>query len=153
MKISDSDIRKIEQLAGSWQVEMPDERFFANLAANVQERARSPARPWWRPMLAPLAGVLGMLLLLGFGWWQLSAGIEQNRLAQAAADWSVERVDWENIDSVLEELGTGGLLSQPSYGTAESIGGAEGGTGESLEKVLDTMDEQELRQLISEINS
>jgi hypothetical protein len=104
MKITDSDIRKIEQLAEAWQVEMPDERFFINLPVKVLESVQVAPRPWWSIAAVPAGAVAAMVVFLGLGSFLTGREIvNNNRLARAAVERSVEDEDWEDIDGLLAE--------------------------------------------------
>jgi hypothetical protein len=116
MKIIDSDIEKIERLAGAWSLEMPDERFFINLPAKVLDKAAASPRPWWTRVAAPAGAVAAMALLLAAG--AIFAGREvrgTDRMFRAAAEWSSESADWDGIDRVLSEASEAGVSGLHHY--------------------------------------
>ncbi len=116
MKITDSDIRKIERLADAWEVQMPAESFFVNLPAKVMVQVREKPRPWWfrLPVPAGAAALMAVIAVAGF----FIAGRDAARsrhLAKAAVEWDAEGRDWENLDRVLAEAQDAGVSDLHRY--------------------------------------
>jgi len=96
---------KLLQLTGSWEVEMPEDRFFINLPVMVTEKLRERPASWWQKgwiYWGALSGAMAAVMLL-FAW-QLGAGITAgNNLAQAASEWGLDDYGWERVDEVLSQ--------------------------------------------------
>ena len=109
---------KLLQLAGSWEVEMPEDRFFINLPVVVTESLRAKPVSWWQKgwiYWGTLSGAMTAVMLL-FAW-QLGTGINaNNNLAKAASEWGIDEYGWERVDEVLSQAGQSGGLS-PSFQT------------------------------------
>jgi len=116
MKITDTDIKKIEQLSGTWQVEMPDERFFVNLPVKVLERALERPRPLWSRLALPAGAAAAAALMLGAGLAMTVGQARDNgRMMRAAAEWNSESDDWEHIDQALAEARESGVTGLHRY--------------------------------------
>lgn len=105
--------QKVLQLAESWKVEMPGERFFINLPVTVAESVRSKAVPWWQKgwiYWGSLTGVMTAVMLL-FAW-QLGSGLNaDNKLVKAASEWGLNDYGWERVDEVLSQADQNAQLS------------------------------------------
>jgi hypothetical protein len=103
IKNQDSSTQKLLQLAGSWEVEMPDERFFINLPVTVGEKLRKRPVSWWQKgwiYWGALSGAMTAVMLL-FAW-QLGTGLRaEDTLSQAASEWGLEDYGWERVDEAL----------------------------------------------------
>lgn len=104
----DHSTQKLLQLAGSWEVEMPDDRFFINLPVVVKESVRVKEISWWQKgwiCWGTLSGAMTAVMLL-FAW-QLGAGISaDNQLVKAASEWGLDDYGWERVDEVLGQSGS-----------------------------------------------
>ena len=104
---------KLLQLAGSWEVEMPEERFFINLPVAVGEKLRERPASWWQKgwvCWGTLSGAMTAVMLL-FAW-QLGAGIKaDNQLVKAASEWGLDDYGWERVDEVLSQADQNTRLS------------------------------------------
>ncbi|MDO9390854.1 MAG: hypothetical protein Q7U71_03665 [bacterium] len=109
---------KLLQLAHSWEVEMPEDRFFINLPVVVAESLRAKPVSWWQRgwiYWGTLSGAMTAVMLL-FAW-QLGTGISaNNNLAKAASEWGIDDYGWERVDEVLSQAGQNDGLS-PSLQT------------------------------------
>jgi hypothetical protein len=96
----------LSAILDKWQVEMPDQQFFANLPAVVQQAALKPSRPWWSAVLAPLPVTsFIMVAALAFGIATIQSRISSdNRISLTAAHWASENYGWSNIDEALESV-------------------------------------------------
>jgi hypothetical protein len=105
--------QRLLQLAGSWEVEMPEEKFFINLPVVVGESLRAKPASWWRKgwiYWGALSGAMAAVMLL-FAW-QLGAGIKaDSRLVKAASEWGLDDYGWERVDEVLSQAGQSTELS------------------------------------------
>ncbi|MHB8155907.1 MAG: hypothetical protein ACYDEQ_00685 [Desulfocucumaceae bacterium] len=112
---------KLLQLAGIWEVEMPEERFFINLPVVVAESLRAKPVSWWQKgwiYWGTLSGAMTAVMLL-FAW-QLGAGINaDNQLVKAASEWGLDDYGWERVDEVLSQAGQNDGLSRSlqTYGS------------------------------------
>jgi len=101
----DPTTQKLLQLAGRWEVEMPDERFFINLPVTVGESFRERPAPWWQKgwvYWGTLSGAMTAVMLLLV--WQLGTGLNaNNKLANAASEWGLDDYGWEKVDEVLAQ--------------------------------------------------
>jgi len=104
---------KLLQLAGSWEVEMPEERFFINLPVVVAEILRAKPVSWWQKgwiYWGTLSGAMTAVMLL-FAW-QLGTGINSsNKLVRAASEWGIDDYGWERVDEVLSQADQNTQLS------------------------------------------
>ncbi len=122
MKITETDIKKIESLVDAWEVQMPDDRFFVNLPAKVLDGALKPRKAWWSRLPVPIGAAAAAALILAFGIFL--AGREARgtgRLMLAAAEWSSESADWEGIDQVLAEAQNAGISDLHRYLDASGL--------------------------------
>ncbi|MBI4727491.1 hypothetical protein HY768_09810 [candidate division TA06 bacterium] len=103
----DRTTQKLLQLVGSWQVEMPEDRFFINLPVMVEEKVKERPSSWWQKgwiYWGALSGAMTAAVLL-FAW-QLGTGISADgRLARAASEWGLDDYGWERVDEVLVQSG------------------------------------------------
>lgn len=116
MKINDSDIKKIERLADSWEVRMPDERFFINLPAKVMEQAGEEPRPWWLRLVLP-AGAATLMAVLAIAGLFITGreALISRHFVNASVEWGAEGQDWENLDRVLAEAQDAGVSGLYRY--------------------------------------
>ncbi len=120
--MNDSDIDKIERLADTWQVEMPEENFFINLPERVRQQAEIQKASWWETVGASLGAATAMVVILAIGAYFLGVGLgQQKRLMAAAAEWQAESASWEKIDMVLEEAQRVGVSGLHQYLSPDGV--------------------------------
>ncbi|MBI5805607.1 hypothetical protein HZA73_06130 [candidate division TA06 bacterium] len=113
IKNQDLAAQKLLQLAGNWEVEMPEDRFFTNLPVVVAESLRAKPVSWWQKgwiCWGTLSGAMTAVMLLFV--WQLGTGINaNNNLDKAASEWGIDNYGWERVDEVLSQAGQSAELS------------------------------------------
>ncbi|MBU1355970.1 MAG: hypothetical protein KJ620_05340 [Candidatus Edwardsbacteria bacterium] len=141
-----------------WQVEMPDQQFFANLPAVVQQAALKPSRPWWSAVLAPLPVTsFIMVAALAFGIATIQSRISSdNRISLTAAHWASEKYGWSNIDEALEAVAQDIPVSQNNshekYLSTLQKGTYLYGT-DNAAQMLDELSETEMEYILSELQN
>ncbi len=147
---------ELSLILDKWQVEMPDQQFFANLSAVVQQTALRPAKPWWSVMLSPMpAASFMMVFLLAFGITAMRNRISSdNRISQTAAHWASENYGWSNIDEALEAVAQDIPVSQ-NDAHEEYLSTLQKGIylegSDNATHLLDDLSETEMEYLLSEL--
>ena len=132
--------------ADAWRVEDPGEAFFAALPAVVQQRAAARRAPWaFAPALLPHGAVAAAaMILVAAGAISLQRQTADQRLAVAAAEWSVEGRSADGGDVAGQLIGSQGQGLDESLGAAVERMSVEGKQGYQL---LDGLDDDELKLL------
>jgi len=141
-----------------WQVELPDQQFFVNLAAVVQQEATQKPRPWWSTVLAPMPVTsFLMLFILTFGITAMRSRISADRkLSLTAANWASEHYGWSNIDEALETLAEENPVSQ-DLSHVKYLSTLRKGTylygSENAAQMIDDLSDTEMEYLLSELQN
>ncbi len=131
---------------GAWRVEDPGEAFFATLPAVVQQRAAARRAPWAVApgLLAHGALAAAAMVVIAVGAATLQRQAADQRLAVAAAEWSVEGRSADGGDVAGQLIGSQGQGLDESLGAAVERMSVEGKQGYQL---LDGLDDDELKLL------
>jgi len=141
-----------------WQVEMPDQQFFVNLAVVVQQEAMKKPRPWWSTVFAPMPVTSFLILFaLAFGITAMQSRISADRkLSLTAANWASEHYGWSNIDEALEALAEENPVSQ-DVSHAKYLSTLRKGTylygPDNAAQMIDDLSETEMEYLLSEMQN
>jgi hypothetical protein len=149
---------ELSLILDKWQVEMPDQQFFINLPAVVQQAALKPDRPWWRAVLAPLpvtSFIMAAVLAIGIATIQSRISTD-NRISLTAAHWASENYGWSNIDEALkamaEDVPASRDDSHEKYLSTLQKGTYLYGTDDAAQ-LLDELTETEMEQILSELQN
>ncbi len=149
---------ELSAMMDKWQVEMPDQQFFANLPAVVQQAAMKPAKPWWSFVFAPMPVTsFIMVAALAFGIVTMQSRISTDkRISLTAARWASESYGWSNIDQALEVIAEEMPSTQNSthekYLSTLQKGIYMNGSDDAAQ-MLDELSETEMEYLLSELQN
>ncbi|MCU0607483.1 MAG: hypothetical protein MUF78_08740 [Candidatus Edwardsbacteria bacterium] len=135
----------------AWRVEDPGEAFFATLPAVVQQRAAARRAPWAVApgLLAHGALAAAAMVVIAVGAATLQRQAADQRLAVAAAEWSVEGRGADQDDAAGQLIGAQEPDLDESLGIAVERMSVEGKQGSEL---IDDLATEELELLAAELN-
>jgi len=149
---------ELSAMMDKWQVLMPDQQFFANLPALVQQAAMKPAKPWWSFVFAPMPVTsFIMVAALAFGIVTMHVRISTDkRISLTAARWASENYGWSNIDQALEVIAEEMPSTQNSthekYLSTLQKGIYMNGSDDAAQ-MLDELSETEMEYLLSKLQN
>lgn len=149
---------QIYNMIDKWEIEMPEQQFFINLPALVQQAALKPKKPWWSVVFAPMPVTsFIMLFILAFGIVTMQSRISTDKkISLTAAKWASENYGWSNIDEALEviagEMPSTQNSTQEKYLSTLQKGIYMNGSDDAAQ-MLDELSETEMEYLLSELQN